>query len=116
MGELSRYTREHMADQMSLHADAQPLTEEAYANRVLPDRESPYEVGATLLAAGAIVLGITALLFTPFKPGFLAILLATLSNMLAGDRVRLPKIAMVVAGLGWLLGGVASVLADEAVW
>src|SRR6478752_8144084 len=69
MGESSRYTREHMADQMSLHADAQPLTEEEYANRVLPDRESPYEVGATLLAAGAIVLGITALFFTPFKPG-----------------------------------------------
>ncbi len=82
MGEASRYTREHMADQMSLHADAQPLTEEEYANRLLPDRESPFEVGATLLAAGAIVLGVAALFFTPFKPGFLAILLATLSNAL----------------------------------
>jgi predicted phage tail protein len=105
-----------MADQMSLHADAQPLTEEEYANRVLPDRESPYEVGATLLAALAIVLGITALLFTPFKPGFLGILLATLSNAVAGQNSRLPRIAMVVAGVGWLLGGVLSVLADEAVW
>ena len=116
MGETSRYTREHMADQMSLHADSQPLTEEEYANRVLPDRESPYEVGATLLAAAAICLGVVALLFTPFKPGFLAILLATLSNALAGERARLPRIALIVAGLGWLIGGVLSVLADEAVW
>ena len=116
MGEASRYTREHMADQMSLHADAQPLTEEEYANRLLPDHESPFEVGATLLAAGAIVLGIAALFFTPFKPGFLAILLATLSNAFAGQNTRLPKIALIVAGLGWLLGGIASVLADEAVW
>ncbi|MDX6376341.1 MAG: hypothetical protein QOE98_644 [Gaiellaceae bacterium] len=116
MGEASRYTREHMADQMSLHADAELLTETEYANRLLPDREPASEVGATLLAAGAICLGIAALLFTPFKPGFLAILLATLSNALATKSVRLPKIAMVVAGLGWLLGGVISVLADEAVW
>ncbi len=113
---MSRYTREHMADQMSLHADAQPLTEEEYANRVLPDRESPFEVGATLLAALAICLGVAALLFTPFKPGFLGILCATLANALASERVRLPRIAMVVAGVGWLLGGVLSVLADEAVW
>jgi hypothetical protein len=105
-----------MADQMSLHADAQPLTEEEYANRVLPERESAYEVGATLLAAGAIVLGGAALLFTPFKPGFLAILLATLSNIFAGERVRLPKIALIIAGLCWLIGGVVAVLADQPVW
>jgi hypothetical protein len=116
MGESSRYTREHMADQMSLHSDAQPLTEEEYANRVLPDRESPYEVGATLLAAAAICLGVAALFFTPFKPGFLAILLATLSNAFAGERSRLPRVAMIVAALGWLIGGILSVLADEAVW
>jgi hypothetical protein len=105
-----------MADQMSLHADAEPLTETEYANRLLPARESAHEVGATLLAAGAICLGLAALLFTPFKPGFLAILLATLANVLTSKSERLPRIAMVVAGLGWLLGGVLSVLADEAVW
>jgi uncharacterized membrane protein len=116
VGETSRYTREHMADQMLLHADEQVLTEEEYANRVLPARESPFEVGATLLAALAICLGVAALLFTPFKPGFLGILCATLANVLAGPNVRLPRIAMVVAGLGWLLGGVLSVLYDEAVW
>ena len=115
-GEASRYTREHMADQMSLHADGQPLTETEYANRVLPDRESPHEVGVTLLAAAAICLGVVALLFTPFKPGFLAILLATLANAFAGESARLPKIALIVAGAGWLIGGVISVFADEAVW
>jgi len=61
-----------MAADPATHADP-TLSESEYANRVLPAREDPYEVGVTLLSALAIVLGVSALFFTPFKPGFLAI-------------------------------------------
>ena len=111
----SRYTRQHMAAEMSPHAD-QPLSETEYANRLLPQRESPFEVGVTLLAAGAICLGVSALIFTPFKPGFAAIALATFANAFAAGNSRLPRIAMVVAVLGWLIGGVLAVLTDAPVW
>jgi hypothetical protein len=104
-----------MAADPATHADP-TLSESEYANRVLPAREDPYEVGVTLLSALAIVLGVSALFFTPFKPGFLAIGIATLANALAAHSTRLPRIAMVVAVLGWLIGGILAVAYDEAVW
>jgi hypothetical protein len=104
-----------MAADLSTHAD-ETLSETEYANRLLPPREAPFEVGVTLLSAAAICLGVYALIFTPFKPGFLAILLATLANAFAAGSNRLPKIALVVAVLGWLIGGILAVLSDSAVW
>jgi hypothetical protein len=95
---------------------AEPLSETAYANRVLPTREAPFEVGATLLAAGAICLGLAALIFTPFKPGFAAIGLGILACCFAGERDRLPRIALTIATLGWLVGGILAVAFDQAVW
>jgi hypothetical protein len=115
MGGESRYTRQHMAAEVSPPPD-QPLSETEYANRLLPQRESPFEVGVTLLAAGAICLGVYALIFTPFKPGFLAIALAVLANAFSAGNSRLPRIALVVAVLGWLIGGVLAVLTDAPVW
>ncbi len=97
-------------------APAALLTESDYANRVLPTRESPSEVGSTLLAAAAIVLGLSALIFTPFKPGFAAIGLSIIAVATAGDRGRLPRIAMTVAGVCWLLGGILAVIGDKPVW
>lgn len=101
---------------MTLQADPQPLSEAEYANRLLPAREAKSDVGSTLLAAGAIVMGLTALFFTPFKPGFIGIFLAVMSNALSNRNDKLPKIALAVATLGWLIGGILSVLYDEAVW
>src|SRR5262249_59902302 len=109
--ERSRYTRQHMAAELSTHDD-QTLSESEYANRLLPQREAPFEVGVTLLSAMAICLGVYALIFTPFKPGFLAIFFAILANAFASGSNRLPKIAMVVAVLGWLIGGLLAVLSD----
>jgi hypothetical protein len=104
-----------MAADPATHADPM-LSESEYANRVLPAREDPYEVAVTLLSALAIVLGLSALYFTPFKPGFLAIGLATFANAMAAHSTRLPRIAMIVAALGWLLGGILAVAYDEPVW
>ena len=104
-----------MAADLSPHPDA-TLSETEYANRLLPQREAPFEVGVTLLAAGAICLGLSALIFTPFKPGFTAIALAVLANAFAAGNSRLPRIAMIVAVLGWLIGGILSVLTDSPVW
>jgi|SRR5690349_12816019 hypothetical protein len=104
-----------MAADAPTHADP-TLSESEYANRVLPPREDPYEVGVTLLSALAIVLGISALFFAPFKPGFLAIGLAILANAMAAHSTRLPRLAMIVAALGWLIGGILAVMADKAVW
>jgi hypothetical protein len=92
------------------------LSETEYANRLLPQREAPFEVGVTLLSALAICLGVSALYFAPFKPGFLAMALATLANAFASRSSRLPKVAMVVAVLGWLIGGTLAVLYDQTVW
>ena|SRR6476619_2118753 len=104
-----------MAADLSPHAEP-TLSETDYANKVLPAREAPFEVGVTLLSALAICLGVYALIFTPFKPGFLAIAVATLANALAARPSRLPKIAMVVAVLGWLIGGIVAVMSDAPVW
>lgn len=104
-----------MAADASPHADP-TLSETEYANRLLPAREEPFEVGVTLLSAAAICLGVYALLFAPFKPGFLAMALATLANAFSAHSSRLPKIAMVVAVLGWLIGGILAVLTDGPVW
>jgi hypothetical protein len=104
-----------MAADLSPHAEP-TLSETEYANKLLPAREAPFEVGVTLLSALAICLGVYALIFTPFKPGFLAIAVATLANALAARPSRLPKIAMVVAVLGWLIGGIVAVMSDAPVW
>lgn len=104
-----------MAADLSTHAD-ETLSETEYANKLLPAREAPFEVGVTLLSAAAICLGVYALIFTPFKPGFLAMALATLANAFAARSSRLPKIAMVVAVFGWLVGGILAVLSDSPVW
>jgi hypothetical protein len=104
-----------MAADPVTHAD-ETLSETEYANRLLPQREAPFEVAVTLLSAAAICLGVYALIFTPFKPGFLAIALATLANAMASGSTRLPRIAMVVAVLGWLIGGILAVLSDSPVW
>jgi hypothetical protein len=95
---------------------AATLSESAYANRLLPTREAPAEVGSTLLAASAIVLGLSALIFTPFKPGFAAIGLSILAVATAGDRGRLARISMIVAGICWLVGGIVAVIEDKPVW
>ncbi len=42
--------------------------------------------------------------------------LATLANAFSAGSSRLPRIAMVVAVLGWLIGGVLAVLTDAPVW
>jgi hypothetical protein len=104
-----------MAADLSPHPDA-TLSETEYANRLLPQREAPFEVGVTLLSAAAICLGVYALIFTPFKPGFTAIALAVLANAFAARSSRLPKIALIVAVGGWLIGGILSVLTDSPVW
>ena len=41
---------------------------------------------------------------------------ATLANAFAARSSRLPKIAMVVAVFGWLVGGIVAVLTDAPVW
>ena len=104
-----------MAADLSPHPDP-TLSETEYANRLLPAREAPFEAGVTLLSAAAICLGVSALYFAPFKPGFLAMALAVLANAFAVRSSRLPKIAMVVAVGGWLLGGIVAVLTDSTVW
>jgi hypothetical protein len=105
-----------MTDESSA-LEQDPLTEVEYFNRIQPQREHPYEAGATLLAALAIILGVAALHFgTPFKVGFLAMLLATLALIFSGERDRFARTAMIVAVGGWLVGGILAVLASKAVW
>lgn len=96
--------------------DGAVLGEAAYANRVLPSRESPAEVGAMILSAAGIVLGLSALVFVPFKPGFAAIGISTIALAVSGERNRVAKIAMTVSTLGWLVGGLLAVLSDSPVW
>jgi hypothetical protein len=95
---------------------ANTLGEVDYYNRTLPRREHPFETFSMLLSAGAIVFGLAALYFTPFKPGFLAIFLGILGLATAGDRDRFGRIALVVAGTCWLIGGLVAVIADQPVW
>jgi len=105
-----------MADETPVVED-EPLSELEYFNRNQPQREHPYEAGATLLAALAMILGVAALYFgTPFKLGFLAMFLATLALIFSGERDRFARTAMIVAVGGWLVGGVLAVLASKAVW
>jgi hypothetical protein len=104
-----------MAADLSPHPEP-TLSETEYANRLLPQREAPFEVGVTLLSAGAICLGVYALFFTPFKPGFTAMALAVLANAFAAGGDRLPKIALIVATAGWLIGGILAVLNNSPVW
>jgi hypothetical protein len=108
------------------------LSEGAYANRVLPAREDPFEVGSMLLASAAIVfalaaiigaaahaagiLQITTLVSRPFKPGFLAMALAIVGLATAGNRGRTQRFALAFATFGWLVGGVIAVLADTPIF
>ena len=108
------------------------LTESAYANRVLPDRESPFEVGSTLLSGLAIIFAIAALVGAlanaiglaqvttlvahPFKPGFIAMFLAIVGLAISGDRTRYGRFALAFATLAWLIGGTVAVLADKPIW
>jgi hypothetical protein len=100
----------------TVEAEGGTLSETEYYRRLLPPHEDGHETFATLLASFAVVLGLAALVFRPFKPGFAAILLATLALCIAGERDRLARVALVVAGVGWLVGGVIAVLGNHAVW
>jgi hypothetical protein len=100
----------------TVETEGATLSETEYFQRLLPPNESGHETFATLLASFAIVLGLAALVFRPFKPGFAAILLAILALCIAGERDRLSRVALVVAGACWLLGGVIAVLGNHAVW
>lgn len=118
---VARYTRTAMMDDTYSELD--------HLQRTLPPREDPHEAGATLLAAAAIFFGILALLavpfmlleipgvaWTPFKTGFIAIFLAVIALSIAGERSRLPRIGLVMATLGWLVGGILAVIFDRALW
>jgi hypothetical protein len=120
----NRYTRPRMADQ-----EFDNLSEVEYFNRTLPARERPFEVFSMLLSAAALTLGLTAmisglamkfgpstLVFAPFRVGFLAIFLGVIGLATAGDRDRFGRIALVIAGLGWLIGGMLAVIQDKPVW
>jgi hypothetical protein len=100
----------------TVEAEGGTLSETEYYRRLLPPHEDGHETFATLFAAFAIVLGLAALVFRPFKPGFAAILLAILALCIAGERDRLARVAFGVAGVCWLLGGVVAVLGNHAVW
>ncbi len=112
--------------------DGVVLSESAYANRVLPPREHPFEAGSMLIASAAIVFSIaavlgaaasafnitqlTSLVASPFKPGFLAIFLAIIGLATAGDRGRVQRFAMAFAASCWLVGGAIAVLADKPIF
>jgi hypothetical protein len=120
-----------MSDVM-YEVDGVVLSEGAYANRVLPPRESPFEAGSMLIASAAIVFAIaavvgaaasaanivqlTSLVDSPFKPGFLAIFLGIIALATAGDRGRIQRFALAFATLAWLVGGVIAVLADKPIF
>jgi hypothetical protein len=105
------------------------LSEVEYFNRTLPTRERPFEVFSVLLSAAGFVLGLMALfsglamkfgpasfVLPPFKLGFVGIFLAIIGLCTAGDRDRFARIALVVAGLSWLIGGMLAVIQNKAVW
>jgi hypothetical protein len=105
------------------------LSEVEYFNRSLPARERPFEVFSMLLSAAALTLGLVAMIsglamkfgpasfvFAPFRVGFLAIFLGIVGLSTAGDRDRFGRVALTVAGLGWLIGGMLAVIQDKAVW
>jgi hypothetical protein len=100
----------------TVEAEGATLSETEYFQRLLPPHEAGHETFASLFAAFAIVLGLAALVFRPFKPGFVAILLATFALCISGERDRLPRVALVVAGVCWLVGGVIAVLGNQPVW
>jgi hypothetical protein len=92
------------------------LSEVDYYNRTLPTRERPFEVFSSMLSAAAIVFGLAAFVFDPYKLGFTAIGFGIIGLATAGDRDRFARIAMVIAALCWVGAGFYAVLADKAVW
>ena len=100
----------------TLQHEPETLSELDYFRRNQPPRDRGHETGATLLAALAFVIGLSALYFRPFKPGFAAMLLALIALTIAGERDRLPRLALLVATLCWLIGGLIAVWSNAAVW
>jgi hypothetical protein len=85
------------------------MTQEAYADRVLEERETGTASAAALLSGLGAGIGVMSVLVAPMILGFIAIGCAILGLAITGDRDRFAKIALIIATMGWLIGSLLSI-------
>jgi hypothetical protein len=81
------------------------------------EREGPAEGIAGFLAALAIFGGVIAVAQRPVTIGIASLVVALVAAaMAAGRHQRLAAAAVAIAGTGWLVGMIVSVLTNRPLW
>jgi hypothetical protein len=96
---------------MSEQADN--LTRVEYERRLQPQRESASDALAALFSAFAIVLGLAAFWFAPFKTGIAGLALAMLALAITRGNDTAARWAFYICAVGWFVGCTLAVILDR---
>jgi len=81
------------------------------------DRQTAGETVGGLLASAALFLGLIAMAYRPARIVPLAAVLVLIATAMSGRRhERLVVSAVVVVGLGWLVGMAVAVITNNPIW
>ncbi len=81
------------------------------------DRQTAGETVGGLLASAALFLGLIAMAYRPARIVPLAAVLVLIATAMSGRRhERLVLSAVVVVGLGWLVGMAVAVITNNPIW